>query len=300
MRATQIYRVAYVDGDATYFVIRSGLELNIGIITSCLPVLRPVLRHVPQKLISILTLGGDCCFLLHRRRRHHNPSTISEPRMPGYQSATHTIGGSYKPHHSTTTQQSSRRWGIGSGGGGGGGGGISTHPLRMFDKSIDRMLVPPRRDPAVLLLHHESPLSRSTSTQSPTKNRFSLAAKSVQSDGSASIMITGGGGGGGGDFGALGPTGHYVVKTTDIEVASTTAPSPTDEDAAAGGGAAEFGRGRTRRDDWEEAVSSPPLSPPLSLPSGSRAGSRAASWTASLGRSTSTGAASRTDSPPAS
>lgn len=56
MRATQIHRIAYGDGDDTYFVIRSALELNIGIITSCLPVLRPVLRLIPRKLISLLRL----------------------------------------------------------------------------------------------------------------------------------------------------------------------------------------------------------------------------------------------------
>ena len=31
MRASQIHRIAYVDGDTSYFVIRSGLELNIGV-----------------------------------------------------------------------------------------------------------------------------------------------------------------------------------------------------------------------------------------------------------------------------
>ena len=33
MRASQIHRIAYVDGDTSYFVIRSGLELNIGVCT---------------------------------------------------------------------------------------------------------------------------------------------------------------------------------------------------------------------------------------------------------------------------
>lgn len=31
MRATQIHRIAYGDGDDTYFVIRSALEMNIGV-----------------------------------------------------------------------------------------------------------------------------------------------------------------------------------------------------------------------------------------------------------------------------
>ncbi|SMR63382.1 unnamed protein product [Zymoseptoria tritici ST99CH_3D1] len=89
MRATQINRIVYGDGNTTHFVVRGTLELNIGIMTSCLPFLRSILSLVPQKLRT-------CCGLFRA------PNDQTQDPL----SSVHTIGGSVLHLHRNSSNLS--------------------------------------------------------------------------------------------------------------------------------------------------------------------------------------------------
>ncbi|KXT10743.1 hypothetical protein AC579_6845 [Pseudocercospora musae] len=232
MRATQIHRIEYGDGDTSYFVIRSGLELNIGIITSCLPVLRPLLRHVPQKIISLLPCSAG-----------HETTHASAVELPGDYPVTQTIGGSFSHHMSS---QSGKSW-----------KSLPT-PFRTkhwhkFDKGVERMTTTMRGSDESLVSSEQSfgnaspqidVLKRTSRPLSMTRPLTSMTQHSE-----TETVITGGGrqrwesDNGTGRWEGFGG----VIKTVEIDVSSvhaTTPTTPTD-------GIVEFGRGLTRRDEWD-------------------------------------------------
>ncbi|CZT20139.1 uncharacterized protein RCC_05996 [Ramularia collo-cygni] len=59
LRLQQIPRIVNGDGDTTKFTVRGSMELNVGIITSCLPFLRPVFRHLPPKFLACFSTNAS-------------------------------------------------------------------------------------------------------------------------------------------------------------------------------------------------------------------------------------------------
>ncbi|KAI5361685.1 hypothetical protein Slin14017_G084180 [Septoria linicola] len=252
MRASQIHRIAYVDGDLTYFVIRSGLELNIGIITSCLPVLRPVLRLIPRKIISLLPIAST--------GNPHEPGSHGEVELHGDYPPTQTIGGSYRMY-----SQSGRSW-------------RSHKSPRWLNKGKGQMLCSTNGELEEVDDYDDLP-SRSASTVQPPdrtasrqstsrqwEHRRSATGRSIMSqaattrsilsstsDGASQAIIKGGGRqrweqpDGSGRWEGFGG----VIKTIELDVSSCAA-TPTSTT-----GPGEFGRGLTRKDDWDHAVPSP-------------------------------------------
>ncbi|CAK1359476.1 hypothetical protein CB0940_05675 [Cercospora beticola] len=265
MRASQIHRIAYEDGDTSYFEIRSGLELNIGIITSCLPVLRPVLRLVPRKIISMLPFAST--------GNAQETSSHGGLELCGDYPATQTIGGSYRMQ-----SQSGRSW-------------RSHKSPHWFSKSKDQTISSATRELEELDDYDELPSRRAStiqvphrtasrqSTTRPWEHRHSATRASLMSqdmsilsnnsDSASQAVIQGGGrqrweqADGSGRWEGFGG----VIKTVELDVTSVPATSSNMT------GAGEFGRGLTRKDEWEETL---PLPKPLR--------SRAASSVSNVGK----------------
>lgn len=252
MRATQIHRVAYEDGDASYFIIRSGLELNIGIITSCLPVLRPILNHIPRKILAIIPLGSTS---------NRTDETDTAAELQGDYFSTQTIGGG--SYHLGTGRKGSL-WRNNK---------ISNKSLKIFDKSIDRMMSTTTRERENSGSNEDDDdyshlTSRIASTRYPgrtTPRTFSPAMTSYSADG-ASVTIQGGGRQRWEREDGIGRWEGFggVIKTTEIDVTSTEIVSPDDTT-----GMGEFGRGLTRKDEWDD------LPPPPGVLGRARANSKA-------------------------